>query len=115
MKYIFVLLLLAVIELPAHAQNQSEMNREAEAAFAKADAELNRVYAKVVATLDEGSRAKLKASQRAWIAFRDAQAEFEMDNEARDGSMAPMIYAGVRSSLTKARLTEFKELLGDKR
>ena len=115
MKTFFALLLLALSAAPAFAQNQFEMNREAEASFTKADAELNRVYAKVIATLDDEGRAKLKAAQRAWVAFRDAQADFEMDSEARGGSMAPMIHAGVRASVTKARIAQLKELLANKR
>jgi uncharacterized protein YecT (DUF1311 family) len=47
--------------------------------------------------------------------FRDAQAEFEMDTEARGGSMAPMIYSGVRASLTKARVAQLKEVLSNNR
>ena len=114
MKYLIALLLLTLSAVPALAQSQSEMNREAAASFVKADAELNRVYAKVLAMLDDEGRAKFKAAQRAWVVFRDAQAEFEMDNEARGGSMAPLIYEGFRARITKARVAQFKELLGNK-
>lgn len=115
MKYLIVILLLTLGAGPVRAQNQFEMNRESEASFSKADAELNRVYAKVIATLDDEGRVKLKAAQRAWVAFRDAQAEFQMDSEARGGSMAPMIYSGVRASLTKDRITQLKEMLENTR
>ena len=115
MKTLLALLLLTLCATPALAQNQFEMNRQAEASFAKADAELNRVYAKVIATLDDESKPELKAAQRAWVAFRDAQATFEMNQEARGGSMAPMIYAGVRATLTKARIAQLKELLTNAR
>ena len=115
MKTLLALVLFALCVTPVFAQSQQEMNREAEASFTKADAELNRVYAKVIATLDDESKPELKAAQRAWVAFRDAQATFQMNQEARGGSMAPMIYAGVRASLTKARIAQLKELLNDKR
>jgi uncharacterized protein YecT (DUF1311 family) len=115
MKFLIGLLLLTLSTGAVLAQSQSEMNREAAASFVKADAELNRVYARVLATLDDEGRVKLKAAQRAWVAFRDAQAEFEMDNEARGGSMAPLVYEGFRARITKARVAQFKELLGDKR
>ena len=62
---------------------------------------------------DQQGLAKLTAAQRAWIAFRDAQAELEADMEARGGSLAPMIYAGVRAGLTKARTKELEKLLKD--
>jgi uncharacterized protein YecT (DUF1311 family) len=97
----------------ADGQSQSEMNRQADADFATADAGLNKAYQKLVAKMDAPGVAKLKAAQRAWIAFRDAQAELEADMEARGGSMAPMIYAGVRAGLTKARTKELEKLLKD--
>ena len=114
MKYLIALLLVALSASPVFAQSQSEMNREAAASFVKADVELNRVYAKVLTSLDDEGRAKLKAAQRAWVIFRDAQAAFEMDFEARGGSMGPLIYEGFRARVTKARVAQFKELLGNK-
>jgi uncharacterized protein YecT (DUF1311 family) len=95
----------------AHGQSQSEMNRQAEADFASADAALNKVYQKLVTKLDAQGLAKLKAAQRAWIAFRDAQADLQADMEARGGSMSPMIYSGVRAELTKARTKELEQML----
>ena len=87
----------------ALAQSQHEMNQQAEADFNKADAELNRAYKKLLNGLDAESQKKLKAAQRAWLAFRDAQAEFAADAEARGGSMQPMIYFGARAELTRER------------
>ena len=87
-------LLLAAFPLapfPASAQSQHEMNAGAAADFAKADKELNEVYAKVLGVLDDGSKEKLKKSQRAWVAYRDAEAQgvkLEMEwLSARDGSV----------------------------
>jgi uncharacterized protein YecT (DUF1311 family) len=88
------------------AQDQQTMNRQAEAEFEKADAQLNHVYKKILADLDAESQTKLKAAQRAWLTFRDAEAEFEADQDARGGSMYPMLYEGTRSRLTKARIKE---------
>ncbi len=116
MKHLLVFLFLVALAAPgAFAQSQQQMNRDAEASFTKADAELNRIYAKVLAGLDDESKPELKAAQRAWVAFRDAHAEFQMNYEAHGGSMAPMIYAGVRASLTKARIAQLKELLTNQR
>jgi uncharacterized protein YecT (DUF1311 family) len=95
----------------AHGQSQSEMNRQAEADFVSADAALNKAYQKLVTKLDEQSVAKLKTAQRAWIAFRDAQAALAADVAARGGSMAPMIYAGTRATLTKVRTKDLEKLL----
>jgi uncharacterized protein YecT (DUF1311 family) len=107
-----ILLLLTLI-LPlaqVHAQSQAEMNREAAAAFQKADAQLNKVYAQVVAKLDEEGQAKLKAAQRAWIAFRDAQAELEAD-AMRDGTGATALRSEASAALTVKRTESLKEFL----
>jgi uncharacterized protein YecT (DUF1311 family) len=51
------------------------MNREAIENFRAADAELNVVQKKLVSNIDKENREKLSASQKAWIVFRDAEAE----------------------------------------
>ena len=93
------------------AQSQQQLNQQAEAAFEKADAGLNKIYGQLLAGADQRAAAKLKASQRAWLAYRDAQAEFAADHDARDGSMYRQIYAGQRSALTKVRIKELGESL----
>lgn len=106
-----LLFLSAMSPLAVSAQSQQEMNAEAAAEFAKADKELNEVYAKVLGVLDDGSKEKLKKSQRAWVAYRDAEADFSADAEARGGSMWPLVHEGTRARLTKERVKRLKELL----
>ena len=55
--------------------HQQEQNRLAEETAARADAELNRVYKRLVTALAQkpGALAALKTAQNAWIAFRDAE------------------------------------------
>ena len=91
-----------------HAQTQAEMNAQARKDFERVDAELNSTYAALVAKLpDAESKRKLKESQRAWIAFRDAEAAFAAD-QARGGSMAPTIRYGTMTELTQQRLSQLK-------
>ena len=45
-------------------------------AIASWDEELNAVYQRVMQMLDEEERAKLRASQRAWIAFKDLELNY---------------------------------------
>lgn len=94
----------------AHAQTQYEMNRGESRNYAKADAELNRVYARLTKKLDKEGVAKLKKSQRAWIAYRDAEMEFAADT-ARGGSMSPMLYSGAGAQLTKDRIKDLNGYL----
>ena len=56
----------------------------------------------VVAELDGEGRAKLVAAQRAWIAFRDAEAEYRADS-LRGGSAEAMTRWGTMASLTRER------------
>jgi uncharacterized protein YecT (DUF1311 family) len=104
------LLSFAVCPTPAHAQTQAAMNREAHASFQKADARLNSLYAKVLASVDDEGKEKLKAAQRAWVAFRDAEAALRAD-EARGGTMAPLLYENAREELTEARIKQLRSLL----
>ncbi|WP_035608426.1 lysozyme inhibitor LprI family protein [Haloferula sp. BvORR071] len=107
----FSTLLLAGTIAPSSAQTQQEMNAEAVAAFTKADKELNEVYAKVLDVLDDEAKEKLKRSQRAWVLFRDSEADFRADAEARGGSMWPLVHEGIRASLTQERVKALKQYL----
>jgi len=105
------LLIAALVALPtrdANAQSQAEMNRQAAKDFEKADAQLNSTYAALMAKLpDAESQGKLKESQRAWIAFRDAEAAFAAD-EFRGGSMAPTLRYATMTELTQQRIKQLK-------
>jgi uncharacterized protein YecT (DUF1311 family) len=105
------LLFLAVLPLTeANAQSQSQMNLEEYARFEKADANLNKVYALLLAKLDVEGKAKLRAAQRAWVTFRDAQAELEADL-MRGGSAAPLLRAGSLRENTERRIADLKRML----
>ena len=105
------LALIVAAPLTTRGQSQQEMNTEAAENFKKADKELNEVYAKVLANLDDEAKENLKKAQRAWVAWRDAEADFRADAEARGGSMWPLVLEGIRSRLTKERVKGLKELL----
>ena len=59
---------------------------------------------------DAGSKQKLKKSQRAWLAFRDAETELAAD-QARGGSMAPTIRYATMTELTQQRIKQLKTRL----
>jgi len=94
------------------AQTQSEMNRDADLAFNKADKELNLVYKKI---LKDYSQDKLfiknfKNAQRIWIQFRDAEmlAKYPLTNTNEYGSAHPMCWAMYLTELTNERITKLK-------
>jgi len=84
------------------------MNTQARAEFQQADAELNKTYEALLKKLPGAeSKEKLKQSQRAWLAFRDAEAAFAAD-EAHDGSMAPTLRHATMTELTEQRIKQLK-------
>ena len=95
----------------ARAQNQQEMNRQAEQDFNAADAELTKVYKELSDNMSKQNLEELKVAQRLWLQFREAQAKYEADLAARGGSLYPTIYNGRRAAITKARAEELKHVL----
>lgn len=107
---VLLVLALAAFALPVFAQTQAEMNQTAIDDYRKADKKLNVAYGQAKSALDEDAQEKLVAAQKAWITFRDAQAAFEADSQARGGTMAPLIFYTARTELTEARTTQLEAI-----
>jgi uncharacterized protein YecT (DUF1311 family) len=83
---LLISVLVPVAQIPG--QTQAAMNAQTREEFVRAAAELNRTYEALLAKLrDAQGKAELRQSQRAWLAFRDAEAAFGA-GQARGGSMA---------------------------
>ena len=119
-----LLLAIALIAfaVPAHAGDadgidcknamvQRDLNICADKDYQVADKKLNAVYAKITAALgDENYKTKLKAAERAWMAYRDTECVFETaENEG--GSIYPMEYSGCLTKLTNARTKQLQSYL----
>jgi uncharacterized protein YecT (DUF1311 family) len=89
-------------------QSQAEMNVQAQKDYAKADAELNRAYAKLVKTLDAKSKVRLKTAQVAWLKFRDAESNFHASRFA-GGSIQPLEFSETRTELTEQRTKQLRD------
>ncbi len=114
---------------PAHAEepldctnalSTQDMNTCAGLDFAKADAALNATYEKAIGSIPEMAsdetqfNAKsweeaLRTSQRAWIAFRDAECEEHVAMFWTGGSGATVDIIGCKTEKTEARTKELKE------
>jgi uncharacterized protein YecT (DUF1311 family) len=123
------LLLLTLVSLPllsqpsprtfdacADKKTQAELNSCANEEAKRADAELNSTYRTLLskAAPRPESVAKIKAAERAWIAYRDAytEATFPAENkQAEYGSMYPMLVNLLRAKLTQQQITALKDLL----
>ena len=91
------------------AMRQCELAR-----LARAEEGVDAAYRSLSGRLDAGGRARLRAAQEAWLAYRAAEARFQAD-EARDGTLAPLIETSVRADLTEARRRELERALGSRR
>jgi uncharacterized protein YecT (DUF1311 family) len=99
-------------------QNQAEMNECAARAANEADADLNLIWPQVLASYEQMDRdsgsnegvKRLRAAQRAWLAFRDASCAVA-GYEALGGSMESMLVSGCVADLTKRRASELRQML----
>ena len=102
----------------ANAMSTADLNTCGSQALDVADAELNRVYKKILADFagpDDGNEDNnkkwaeaLRVSQRAWVAFRDADCEKLMIFEGGGGSMTTGAVLGCMTELTEARTKDLK-------
>ena len=85
------------------AQTQTEMNEQAYANYQKADKELNITYQKILKEYktDTAFIKNLKATQRIWVQFRDAEAK------ALYPDREPGYYGSIQPLCKYTYLTEF--------
>lgn len=100
------------------ATNTFELNACSEQQLAKADDELNAVYAKVIKHITENAgekpydekswREALKNSQRAWIAFRDADCKGLVPMSWTGGTATSGEVLGCMIDMTVARTKDLQ-------
>ena len=93
----------------ADAQTQLALTECADRQYREADAALNSAYRPLLAALDDPHRERLKAAQRAWIAFRDAECRLAA-SVALGGSMEPQLELACRKDMTEARVKELASI-----
>ncbi len=113
MKKIFFLLVLSFSITTLFAQSQSEMNMDASNSYKKVDDQLGVVYQVILKKYAKNVKFinALRASERLWIQFRDAEVKmlYPSDNPRMSyGSMYSMLYYGRLEELTKARIKQLQ-------
>jgi len=120
MRSVVMMIVLAAaivaIAMPAllRAQTQGEMNGDACNDAAGADAQLTQTYTQVLAAHadDEVFLVKIKAAEKAWSAFRDAEIKAVYPSEdSFNGSALPMCTCTERAQLTKDRIKQLQSWL----
>ena len=73
--------------------------------YQEADRQLNVVYTRLIATLDNDQKQKLRLAQRAWLQFRDTNSDF-LAAAASGGTLGPLLKITAMADMTEARVKE---------
>lgn len=115
MTKIILSILFGLLFIFCFSQTQLEMNQEAQNKFKKADTELNSVYQKILKEYSSDSVfiKNLRASQRIWIQFRDAEmkAKFPDRPDGYYGSIQPLCWSNYLTELTQERTNKLMDWL----
>jgi uncharacterized protein YecT (DUF1311 family) len=76
--------------------------------FEAADKKMNVAYQKLLGILGDEGKSSLREAQRAWLTWRDAQAEFDSHHLA-GGKLRPLERYGSLTQATDARTTRLLE------
>lgn len=92
-----------------NASSQAALNECYGKAYKKSDTELNNIFKTLQHRTDDAElKKKLTQSQRAWIAFRDAECDMQTFG---GGSISGMAYSICLSELTTQRIDDLKKYL----
>lgn len=98
------------LDCDARAPDQMTLNRCAVRRYQAIDAKLNEVYRTMIKKYDARNRALLLASEKAWLAYRDAECTFETA-PVEGGSFHTLVYYECLSGMTTRRVNELNEQL----
>ena len=89
--------------------SQASMNQCASKEYTAVDAELNSQYKQQMSYLTTPARKKaLQDVQKKWVAFRDADCQYQAGKREDGGSMWPLAQAQCLSAQTKVRVEQLK-------
>lgn len=103
-----LMMILWLLPALAVAAPQVELNEQSHQDYLTADKALNEAYGRLMDKLSPERRQKLKTAQRAWLRFRDAQAEL-VSSAWEGGSLQPLAHSDELKRLTKHRTQELEQ------
>ncbi len=99
------------LDTPAHASTAGQVRCTVDATRGY-DRRMNRAYAALIAALDPVPRERLRIAQRAWIAFRDAEARSRSAFHAtRRGTMYVPMEAAAAMAIVRDRALQLESML----
>lgn len=109
--FIHLTFLLALTLTRTFAQTQMELNRSATASYTKADQKLNALYNRILTDYkaDTLFTESLKASQRIWVKFRDAELKMMYPYTEDRGSATSMCESTYLEKLTNERIKTLQQ------
>jgi uncharacterized protein YecT (DUF1311 family) len=99
-----------VVKAPKPAPTELQMNTDALADFKRTDKALTVVFTHVTQKLPPATSRKLKAAEKAWLIWRDAEAQYSASLEAEGGTLYPTAYNDARTDLTRQRIQHLKKI-----
>jgi len=109
---LLLILSLGLISYTGFSQTQLEINEKALNSYKKVDQDLNDIYKKILFEYktDTIFIKNLKASQRIWVSFRNAELNMKYPNREPGyyGSIQPTCVAMYLEELTKERIKTLK-------
>jgi uncharacterized protein YecT (DUF1311 family) len=91
-------------------ENQLAENVCARRAFDSADKTLNLLFASQLSQLESAqTKGQLRAAQRAWIAFRDADCLYQAGKPEDSGSIWPLLHWSCMAAHTTIRVEQLKQ------
>jgi uncharacterized protein YecT (DUF1311 family) len=113
MKRVIVFVFALLMMKMSFAQTQLELNKKAQDDFSKADNELNIVFKKISTEYKDDTLfiKNLKAAQKIWIQFRDAEMKMKFPDANEYGSVLPMCWSMYKEQLTRDRIKTLNEWL----
>jgi uncharacterized protein YecT (DUF1311 family) len=73
--------------------------------YQDANSKLQAVYSQLMSSLPAERKGKLRESERAWMTFRDKNADFNA-SAAQGGTLEPVLRVGALADTTEERLKE---------
>ena len=106
-----IVLFCTLLSTSSIAQTQTDLNRGASTSFTKADQKLNVLYNRILNEYkpDTLFTQSLKASQRIWIKFRDAELKMMYPYTEGLGSIQPMCEGNYLEKLTNERIKTLQQ------
>ena len=107
MKRAMILFVSCLLVVGVCAQTQEKLNSSAKVDYAKADAELNAVYRRILQDYKNDTIfiRNTKDAQRQWLKFRDAQLKMKYSS-CDNASVLPMCWFYYLKELTQVRTKE---------